>query len=89
MRHYAAMLPDAAFPWLPLLIVVGVALQAGSLLCGRGWPARVALLCGGVLVCLYALQDRDITLAIGQTGILYVLWRMRFSSARPPQVPTA
>ena len=73
------MLPDAV---LPLLLACGVALQAVSLFCGRGWLARAALLCGGVLVCLYAAQDRDITLAIGQAGILYVLWWMRFSAAR-------
>ena len=65
-------------PWLPFLFAGGVALQAVSLLCGKGWPARAALLCGGALVCLYAAQERDITLAIGQAGIVYVLWRMRF-----------
>ena len=78
------MLPDAVLFWRPFLFAGGVALQAASLLCGRGWPARAALLCGGALVCLYAAQDRDITLAIGQAGIVYVLWRMRFSGARPP-----
>ena len=78
------MLPDAVLPWLLLLLVGGVALQAASLLCDRGWPARAALLCGGALVCLYAAQERDITLAIGQAGIVYALWRMRFSDARPP-----
>ena len=83
------MLPDAALPWLPLLFVVGVVLQAVSLLFGRGWSARVALVCGGALVCLYAAQERDITLAIGQAGIVYVLWRMRFSGARPQQPPAA
>ncbi|MCL2123121.1 MAG: hypothetical protein FWH34_03425 [Desulfovibrionaceae bacterium] len=88
LRHTAAMLPDAALFWLPFFFAGGVALQAVSLFCGRGWPARAALLCGGVLVCLYAAQERDITLAIGQTGILYVLWRMRFSAARPPQPPS-
>jgi hypothetical protein len=66
------------------MLAGGVALQTASLFCGKGWPARVALLCGGVLVCLYAAQERDVTLAIGQTGILYVLWRMLFSAARPP-----
>ncbi|MDR2696198.1 MAG: hypothetical protein LBC79_07475 [Deltaproteobacteria bacterium] len=78
------MLPDAPLPWLPLPLVCGVALQAASLLCGRGWLARVALLCGGALVCLYAARERDITLAVGQAGIVYVLWRMRFSATRPP-----
>ena len=75
------MLPGAVLPWLPLLFAGGVALQAAALLCGRGRPARVALLCGGALVCLYAARERDITLAIGQAGIVYVLWRMRFSGA--------
>ena len=70
-------------PWLPVLFVGGVAFQAASLLCGKGWPARIALLCGGALVCLYAAQERDITLAIGQAGIVYVLWRMRFSAVVP------
>jgi len=73
------MLPDSVSPWLPLLLAGGVALQAASWFCGKGWPARAALLCGGALVCLYAAQERDITLAIGQAGIAYVLWRMRFS----------
>ena len=74
------MSPDAAFFWLPLLLVGGVALQAASLFCGKGWPARAMLLCGAALLCLYAAQERDITLAIGQTGIAYVLWRIRFSA---------
>ena len=78
------MLPEAVLPWLPLLFAGGVALQAGCLFRGRGWTARVALICGGALVCLYAAQERDITLAIGQAGIVYVLWRMRFSGARTP-----
>ena len=88
MRHYAAMLPDF-LSWLPLLPVCGVALQAVSLFCGRGWPARAMLLCGGALVCLYAAQDRDITLGIGQAGIVFVLWRMRIAAPRPPQAPVA
>ena len=83
MLHRAAMLPDAMFLWLPLLFAGGVALQVLSLCCGKGWSARATLLCGGALVCLYAAQECDITLAIGQIGILYVLWRMRFSDARP------
>ena len=78
------MLPDAVLPWLTFLLAGGVALQTASLLCGRNWPARAALLLGGALVCLYAAQERDITLAIGQAGIVYALWRMRFSGARPP-----
>jgi len=77
------MLPALA-PWLPLLFACGALLQAASLLCGRGRTARAALLCGGALVCLYAAQERDITLVIGQAGIVYVLWRMRFSAATPP-----
>ena len=77
------MLPDDALPWLPLLLAGGVALQAASLFCGKGWPARAMLLCGGALTCLYAAQERDITLIIGQAGILYALWRMRFSTAPP------
>ena len=80
MRHYAAMIPDGVLSWLPLLFAGGVALQAASLLCGAGRPARAALLCGGALVFLYAVLERDITLAVGQAGILYVLWRMRFSA---------
>ena len=80
MRHHMTMLPDSISPWLPLLLAGGVALQAASWFCGKGWPARAALLCGGALVCLYAAQERDITLAIGQAGIAYVLWRMRFSA---------
>jgi hypothetical protein len=76
------MLPDVALFWLPWSFAGGVALQAVALFCGRGLPARAALLCGGVLVCLYAAQERDITLAIGQIGILYVLWRMRFCAVR-------
>ena len=83
------MLPDNILPWLPLLLASGVALQAASWFCGKGWPARAVLLCGGVLVCLYAAHERDITLAIGQAGIVYVLWRMRFSAARQQQPPTA
>ena len=81
------MLSDAMLSWLPYVFAGGVALQAVSLLLGRGWLARAALLCGGALVCLYAAQERDITLAIGQIGILYVLWRMRFCAERPPQPP--
>ena len=76
MRYHGAML--SPFPWLPFLFAAGVALQLGSLFCGKGWLARAMLLCGGALVCLYAVQERDVTLAIGQTGISYVLWRMRF-----------
>jgi len=87
LRHTVAMLPDAMLLRLPLLFAGGVALQGICLFCGRGWPARAALLCGGALVCLYAVQERDITLAVGQIGILYVLWRMRFSAVRPPQPP--
>jgi hypothetical protein len=83
------MLPDNMLFWLPFLFAGGVALQALSLFCGKGRTARAALLCGGVLVCLYAAQERDITLAIGQTGIVYVLWRMRFCAARRPQPPCA
>ena len=49
--------------------------------------ARAMLLCGGALVCLYAAQERDITLFIGQAGIVFVLWRMRFAAPRPPQTP--
>ena len=83
------MLPDSIIlPWLPFLLAGGVTLQVVSLLCGKGWLARATLLCGGALVSLYAAQERDITLAIGQTGILYILWRMRFS-AGPPQPPAA
>jgi hypothetical protein len=78
------MLPDNLLSWLPLLLVGGVAVQAASLFCGKGWPARAALLCGGALVCLYAAEERDITLAIGQAGIVFVLWRMRFSAIQPP-----
>jgi len=70
---------------LALLLAAGLALQVLCLFCGRGWPARAALLCGGVLVCIYAAWDRDITFAIGQVGFLYVLWRMRFSAAKPPE----
>jgi hypothetical protein len=84
MMHHVVMLTDSMLPWLPFLLASGVLLQAASLFCGRGWPARAALLCGGALVCLYAAQERDITLAIGQAGITYVLWRMRFSAARMP-----
>jgi hypothetical protein len=82
MRQHVVMF--STLPWLLFLLAGGVALQAASLLCGKGWPARVVLLCGGALVCLYAAQERDITLAIGQAGIVYVLWRMRFSAAPPP-----
>ena len=82
LRHTAPMLSDAALFWLPWLFAGGVALQAIALFCGRGRPARAALLCGGVLVCLYAAHERDLTLAIGQAGILYVLWRMRFCAVR-------
>ena len=77
------MLPDAVLSWLPLLFAGGVALQAALLFCGRGRPARAALLCGSALVCLYAAQERDITLALGQAGVVYVLWRMRFSGGPP------
>jgi hypothetical protein len=98
MRHYAIMLPADALswlswllwlPWLTLSLAVGVALQAASLFCGKGLPARVALLCGGALVLLYAAQERDVTLAVGQAGIVFVLWRMRFSAARPLRPPDA
>jgi hypothetical protein len=82
LRHTAAMLSDAALFWLPWLFAGGVALQAIALFCGRGRSARAALLCGSMLVCLYAAQERDITLAIGQIGILYVLWRIRFCAVR-------
>jgi len=78
------MLPENLLPWLPLLFAGGVALQSVSLFWGKGWPARIALLYGGALVCLYTAQERDITLAIGQTAITYVLWRIRFSAVRPP-----
>jgi len=74
------MLSDDLLLWLPFLFGGGVALQALSLFCGTGWPSRVMLLCGCALVCVYAAQERDITLAIGQVGIVYVLWRMRFSA---------
>ena len=84
MRHYAAVLSDNMLPWLPLPLAGGVALQALSLLCGKGRYARAALLCGGASVCLYAALERDITLALGQIGIVYVLWRIRFSAAQPP-----
>jgi len=83
------MLPDCILPWLPYLLAGGVALQGASSFCGKGWPARAALLCGGALVCLYAVQERDITLAVGQAGIVYVLWRMRFSATRAQQPPVA
>ena len=82
MRYHAVMLPDNMLSWIRFLLAGGVALQALSLFCGKGWPARAALLCGGALVCLYAAQERDITLAVGQTGIVYVLWRMRFCAVR-------
>jgi hypothetical protein len=86
MPHHAPMMPSSA-PWLPILLAGGVALQAASLFCGKGLLARVALLCGGAMVCLYAAMESDITLAGGQTGILYALWRMRFSATRrPPSV---
>jgi hypothetical protein len=78
------MLPDVQPYWLPFLFAGGVALQALSLFCRKGRPARAALACGGALVCLYAALERDITLGIGQIGILYVLWRMRFSAPGPP-----
>ena len=71
-------------PWLLFLLAGGVALQALSLFCGKGWLARAMLLCGGALVCLYAAQERDITLAIGQAGISYVLWRMQFCAVQRP-----
>ena len=88
LRHTVTMLPDVMLSQLPFLLAGGAALQGVCLFCGRGWPARAALLCGGALVCLYAVQERDITLVVGQVGILYVLWRMRFSAARPPRPPS-
>ena len=80
------MLPDSFLRHV-LLLVGGIALQALSLFCGKGCSARVALLCGGALVCLYAAQERDITLAVGQIGIVYVLWRMQFPAVRRSQPP--
>jgi hypothetical protein len=82
MRHYATMLSAGELPWLPLLFAVGVALQAASVFFGKGRPARFALLCGGALVILYAAHERDVTLAIGQAGIVFVLWRMKFARRR-------
>ena len=83
-----SMLIGNDIPWLPILFGCGTLLQLCALwLPKERWLSRLLLIAGVALVCLCAARDRDITLAVGQIGILYVLWRMKFCTAKTRQVP--
>lgn len=69
--------PD--YPFLPALFLLGALMQLCAFLRGGGKKAFLVCAAGAVLVCLAALEERDITLCAGQIGILCLLWRVKFS----------